>query len=63
MLMKGETKMILKCNCKNDYQDERYGTGNRVHNPIKVSGTQSPQYRCTVCLSVRGKTGEPKKPV
>jgi hypothetical protein len=35
-------RMILKCNCKNDYQDKLYGTGNRVHNPIKVSSTQLP---------------------
>ncbi len=34
---------IIKCKCKHDYQDEKYGKGNRVHNPT-VKG-----YRCTVC--------------
>jgi hypothetical protein len=54
--------MILRCKCKNDYQDERYGANYRVHNPIQVSGTQSPRYRCTVCLSERGKSEETKLP-
>jgi len=39
---------ILKCTCKSDYQDKKYGKGNRVHN-IKNEGC-----RCTVC-------GEDKK--
>ena len=38
---------IIKCNCKNDYQDEKYGKGMRVCNstldPVKTG------YRCTVC--------------
>lgn len=45
--------MILKCNCKNKYQDEKYGKDYRVHNPMKVTGTQAKKYRCTVCGSVR----------
>ena len=38
---------IIKCNCKNDYQDEKYGKNMRVHNTtidIHKNG-----YRCTVC--------------
>ncbi len=45
--------MIKKCNCKSKYQDEKYGKGNRVHNP-KVKGSNGNQeYRCTVCGTVR----------
>lgn len=36
--------MVVKCNCKNEYQDKKYGNGMRVHNKIKDSGC-----RCTVC--------------
>lgn len=43
---------ILKCTgkCKNDFQDKRYGVGNRVHN----SNHDSSQYTCTVCGNKRG---------
>jgi hypothetical protein len=37
--------MILKCICKNDFQDKTYGKDNRVHNPIKDPN----KFRCTVC--------------
>ena len=30
--------------CKNEYQDEKYGVGKRVHN-----GTANDKWRCTVC--------------
>jgi len=45
--------MILRCKCKNEYQDKRYGNGNRVHNQVKVTGTQAPKYRRTICCAVR----------
>ena len=35
---------IIKCICKNEFQDEKYGKGMRVHNE-KKDGT----FRCTVC--------------
>jgi len=35
---------ILKCDCVSDYQDEKYGKGNRMHNLTKDGGT-----RCSVC--------------
>ena len=42
---------ILPCTCTGtkamEYQDKRYGKGNRAHNPGK-SG-QSIEYRCTCC--------------
>jgi len=37
--------IILKCDCKSPYQDEKYGSGNRVHNIRKDVRT----CRCTVC--------------
>lgn len=43
---------ILKCECKHDYQDKRYGCGMRVHNALApAKGSQ--QWRCTVCEKVR----------
>ncbi len=38
---------VKKCNCKNDFQDERYGKGNRLHN--ERGGKNRGSYRCTVC--------------
>ncbi len=38
--------MILRCTCIHDYQDEKYGKGNRVHN---LSGNDSSKAYCTVC--------------
>lgn len=37
----------IKCTCKNDYQDKKYGKGKRVANSTG-SGTNV-KYRCTVC--------------
>ena len=39
---------IIKCTCKHDYQDEKYGKGNRVHNSTSKTETLK-EYRCTVC--------------
>ena len=38
---------IIKCTCKNDYQDSKYGQGNRVCNATKEPDKTG--YRCTVC--------------
>lgn len=38
--------VILPCDCKNQFQDERYGSGKRVHN---VGAGNSPKKTCTVC--------------
>jgi len=43
--------MILKCNCKHDYQDKRYGPGRRVHNLCVKGGKVA--HRCTVCSNVK----------
>jgi len=39
---------ILPCGCKHDFQDDRYGKAQRVHNPYKA-GIGKVGYRCTVC--------------
>ena len=44
--------MIKKCDCKSEYQNKRYGKGNRVFNELgKKSGQK--EYRCTVCGKVK----------
>lgn len=35
---------IMKCECRHEFQDAKYGTGMRVHTPKKTGG-----WRCTVC--------------
>lgn len=44
--------MILKCSCKHEYQDEKYGKGNRVHN-IRENASSNEKYRCTVCKKLK----------
>ena len=38
--------MIKKCTCAHEYQDRKYGKGNRVWNPT-LKGI-----RCTVCATL-----------
>lgn len=40
--------MIVNCLCHHDFQDQRYGPGRRVANPLK-NGEQA---RCTVCKTL-----------
>lgn len=35
---------VIRCECRHEFQDSRYGTGMRVHTPKKTGG-----WRCTVC--------------
>ena len=43
---------VLKCTCKNDYQDRVYGKGRRVMNyTTKSKSNDTAVYRCTVCKS------------
>jgi len=44
--------MILKCNCKHEYQDKKYGKGERVHNECQSTKNKG-LYRCTVCGNLR----------
>lgn len=43
---------ILKCDCKHEYQDQKYGKGMRVHN-TKKKGKDGNLNRCTVCQRTR----------
>ena len=36
---------IIKCSCKNEFQDKKYGKNRRVANDTQKEGV----YRCTVC--------------
>lgn len=39
---------LVKCDCKNTYQDQKYGKDKRVANKT----LKPPGYRCTVCGKV-----------
>lgn len=47
--------IVLDCNCKNEFQDNRYGKGKRVHNYCKSPSTKENMKgaRCTVCGKVK----------
>lgn len=45
---------VKSCRCKSEYQDERYGSGARVHN-AKKDGTGV----CTVCRDPKGSMFKP----
>ena len=47
---------IIKCSCKSEYQDKKYGTGKRVHNSTNVGQDGARVYRCTVCGNDSAKT-------
>lgn len=48
--------MVYPCKCESKYQDEKYGSGKRVHNPTKkVNGQTIDGIRCTVCGLTRPK--------
>lgn len=40
--------VIIRCNCKSEYQDKVYGNNKRVAN-VKGDKADSTKYRCTVC--------------
>ena len=40
---------ILKCDCKNEFQDALYGKGMRLFNPQGKGKDQGSSYICTVC--------------
>jgi len=46
------TVEILKCSCKHDYQDERYGKNMRLYNLMLKDGKDN-GWRCTVCGNVK----------
>jgi hypothetical protein len=48
--------VIKPCKCEHAYQDEKYGRGKRLHNPLPNGGA-----RCTVCSSTTGGSEGKKK--
>ena len=53
--------MILKCNCKHEFQDKEYGPGMRVHNYAPKGYNGQPGWRCTVCENVKPARIQDKK--
>lgn len=47
----GKPPKIVKCSCKNEYQDEVYGKGLRLANRAKPK-EKGNTFRCTVCLAM-----------
>lgn len=41
---------IIECTCRHSFQDERYGSGKRLHN--RMEGKDIIKHRCTVCANV-----------
>lgn len=41
---------IVKCDCPNPFQDQRYGKNMRVANHAPSKGAQVNRYRCSSCL-------------
>lgn len=43
----------IKCNCKHDFQDQRYGKQIRIANPTQKATTdKNLVVRCTVCSTL-----------
>ncbi len=50
---------VKQCKCKNEYQDKKYGQGNRLFNiKDKKKVGSSPAASCTVCNNLVGVSGE-----
>jgi hypothetical protein len=45
---------IKKCDCKDEFQDKRYGKGRRVMNHAPMKGNMPSRFRCTVCAKEHG---------
>ena len=43
--------MKVPCTCQHEFQDQRYGRGVRIANPVKTDPKQPKMGRCTVCGS------------
>lgn len=52
---------VMKCSCKHEFQDNKYGKGMRVFNPAGKGSDQGSSYICTVCGNkIGGSTGKRK---
>jgi hypothetical protein len=47
--MKIIAKNLIKCTCKHEYQDQKYGPGMRIWTPVKTPKDRPQIKRCTVC--------------
>lgn len=46
---------VSECKCRSEYQDKRYGSGNRLMNVAdKKKVGSSIQIKCTVCGTTKG---------
>lgn len=52
---------VIKCQCQHEYQDKKYGTGNRVHNWADGENSKAGGWRCTVCEAVKPASAAPKE--
>jgi len=51
--LEGESSVVMiKCKCKHDFQDRKYGKGNRVANK-RSSDKNKGEAKCTVCGNIR----------
>jgi hypothetical protein len=44
---------IIACTCDHAFQDERYGSRQRVHNPCARKTGPGVNHRCTVCGKIK----------
>lgn len=51
-----ERSTIMRCDCKHEYQDNRYGIGKRVHSR-RVKGRVPMGWRCSVCGATKPENG------
>lgn len=52
---------IMKCDCEHEFQDQIYGKGMRVWNPLGKGKDQGTNYICTVCGKTTGGVVKKKK--
>ena len=45
--------MIRNCDCKHDFQDKKYGKGNRVHTYGSKKNNGNAGHACTVCGKIK----------
>lgn len=46
---KSDNTIVRECTCKSEYQDKRYGKGQRLMNPTMAESGGKQLFRCTVC--------------
>ena len=47
VVLSGGATKVMRCACRHEWQDKKYGPGMRVHNKATT------QYVCTVCANKR----------